>query len=741
MSLSIYFDWINSHPNPQKMTADRNFYDDRFDQTTDQLTYTPAAVNKSNSLTSNECTQSSFDCPTSANTIQPLKLVFKRQPDNKYQIKSHNKPLLDDNNNQLSNDAWSTASDLPVENDLTRDDKRRPMRQSARKVKFIFSDAEEDQEADFLPPTRKKKRSNKDKDNSLTSNNNNNQNFSTEQLLTPQLFSQYQKNLNEKDNSSDDDDENHTENSLKIYQELLLKNIPKAQMFSIQNMVLQNQLQNQSLLNAKMSVEQSLAAEEKRSRKQRRRVVHEIDTEAVKPKAIVRKKPKSKPKTNSRNINQKKPIVTPPPLAPPIKKFRQAPETTFTRDDIYKASFLEKHEIIKLKPYVALYHSQGIPIALVENKTNFIQTKAVLFLHLFVSLSAGCIWCPLCVNHLSITEFSRHVHPEEGDDEEEDLPAMETKAQKTYKVLPYRIDNSQELSSDVLVTWKAFAKRFSEFKQTHVDKLVTSAVVEKKQKEVSERSSQETKEPAKFQAEKVANKKMDSENSPPLSPPLSPQSMRNLEKFNDWDYEDDERFLITSDRIAGDQVYEVQTDRPQEEIHYFMEQQEDLLLSEDESDDKPESTEEGEAGFDHTKSLAQVMTIMNSPKLTTDYNNIEPLLNDMVTHVVDSFSFQKVKQQLRTKRLSYDESTVKMSCAKPPLLERYFNLYDNLTADVLLYICDNEFTVIPESYVLYINSKRAIVANELKLARSDHFQREWLQLSLDLECGSKTRRY
>jgi len=250
------------------------------------------------------------------------------------------------------------------------------------------------------------------------------------------------------------------------------------------------------------------------------------------------------------------------------------------------------------------------------------------------------------------------------------------------------------------------------------------------------RAVKKTKEPAKVQAEKDTNQKLESENSPALSPPPSPQSIRNLEKFNDWDYEDNERFLITSDRLAADQIYEVQTDRLQEEIHYFMEQEEDLLLSEDESDDKSELTEGSEARFNQTKSLSQAVTTINQ---STDYNNIEPLLNDMVNHVVDSLSFQKVKQQLRTKRLSYDESTVEMSCTKPSLLERYFNLYDNLTTDVLLYICDNEFTVIPDSYVLYINNKRAIAANELKLARSDRYQREWLQLSLDLECSSKTR--
>ena len=66
--------------------------------------------------------------------------------------------------------------------------------------------------------------------------------------------------------------------------------------------------------------------------------------------------------------------------------------------------------------------------------------------------------------------------------------------------------------------------------------------------------------------------------------------------------------------------------------------------------------------------------------------------------------------------------------------ERYFNLYDNLSDDVLLYMCDNEFTIMPDSYVLFKHNKREIVYNKMRLARSDHYRREWLQLSLDLEC-------
>ena len=95
-------------------------------------------------------------------------------------------------------------------------------------------------------------------------------------------------------------------------------------------------------------------------------------------------------------INKRRPIVTLPPIqtTAPVKKFRQAPEPTFTREDIYQASFLEKAEILKRKSSVILHHSQGIPIALVENKTNFIQTVKKMLLYITVMRFKLSILCP-----------------------------------------------------------------------------------------------------------------------------------------------------------------------------------------------------------------------------------------------------------------------------------------------------------------------------------------------------------
>lgn len=262
------------------------------------------------------------------------------------------------------------------------------------------------------------------------------------------------------------------------------------------------------------------------------------------------------------------------PAAPEI-------DPTFNSDEIIRASFVEKAAIMQRPLFVVLHHSQGIPIALVENKTNFVQTKAVLFIHLFVSLTAGCIWCPLCALHLSVTEFSKHVHPEEGEDEEDLLDEL-SRTKKTYKVLPYRIDN-EELGPNVLNTWKTFAKRYSEFKQAQ-------------NKKEAERKKVEEKEIEKKEVEKVlVSRDMNTTaGMNNLTKPLAPvekSAQRLSEEFEDWDSKENERFLISNERLESDQVCEVKEARPGgdlnetcEQVHYFMEQKEDLLLSEDESD-------------------------------------------------------------------------------------------------------------------------------------------------------------
>jgi hypothetical protein len=50
----------------------------------------------------------------------------------------------------------------------------------------------------------------------------------------------------------------------------------------------------------------------------------------------------------------------------------------------------------------------------------------------------------------------------------------------------------------------------------------------------------------------------------------------------------------------------------------------------------------------------------------------------------------------------------------PSIQTRYFNLYDNLSFEILLYMCDNQYTIIPNSYIEYINSKREKLFESVK---------------------------
>jgi len=70
---------------------------------------------------------------------------------------------------------------------------------------------------------------------------------------------------------------------------------------------------------------------------------------------------------------------------------------------------------------------------------------------------------------------------------------------------------------------------------------------------------------------------------------------------------------------------------------------------------------------------------------------------------------------------------------KPTFIERFINLYDNLPKDILFYICDNEFTVVPISFLTYFNFKREINMQNIKLARTDYYRKLWFQMALDLD--------
>ena len=155
------------------------------------------SVSKSSSISSNECLHNSFTESllgeeTRSEPKLGLKLVFKRQSHNNYVIKQED----DENNNYLA-----TAAVGMVANCGGQQQRARPKREAARKVKFVFSDNEDTFNMAESPVKRKRQRmcpssklpvftetryANLDDEDDLFSN------YSQQLLKQPQLFTHFQ---------------------------------------------------------------------------------------------------------------------------------------------------------------------------------------------------------------------------------------------------------------------------------------------------------------------------------------------------------------------------------------------------------------------------------------------------------------------------------------------------------------------------------------------------------------------
>lgn len=246
-------------------------------------------------------------------------------------------------------------------------------------------------------------------------------------------------------------------------------------------------------------------------------------------------------------------------------KYRQSKEDiAFQPSEIVRSTLFEKMDIINNQPCVLINHSVPMPVALVEDKTNIVQTKAVLFIHLFQSISSPCIGCPLCKKFLTISEFSKHVHLDE-DEEDDENEVINSK--KSYKILPYRINNESELSETDLSTWKLFGKRYNDFKRA--------------QPNVSENKTEKTD--ALPEKKAVLSEQSPNENAT-IKSVIEKLNLKKIE-FNDWDYKENQNYLLSKERFDSEQVYVVNNNLVENEnTHYFMENKEDLFLSEDETE-------------------------------------------------------------------------------------------------------------------------------------------------------------
>jgi hypothetical protein len=158
----------------------------------------------------------------------------------------------------------------------------------------------------------------------------------------------------------------------------------------------------------------------------------------------------------------------------------QAHLERFSIDDLVHYTYQEKLNILTRQPNVLVNHSKPFPIALVEEGTNIVHTKALLINHLFQSYTSPCILCPLCKKFLNVYEFTRHLHefesaatadPLSDDDEYNDYQAYidSILRRKKFNILPYQTANNPLTAVDMEI-WKSFARHYMLFKQDRLHK-------------------------------------------------------------------------------------------------------------------------------------------------------------------------------------------------------------------------------------------------------------------------------
>ncbi len=373
---------------------------------------------------------------------------------------------------------------------------------------------------------------------------------------------------------------------------------------------------------------------------------------------------------NKESLNFKKKnkkIIEPEPLKETL--------ISFDSKDIVESSFETRAIAYNSKAFVLIEHSKPFPICLVEDKTNIVYTKALLFIHLFQTFSSPCIVCPLCKNHLNVTEFSKHIHKDDEYDEEEesdqeyekkstDSDTQQELEKKSYKILPY-ITKNNELSEADLNTWKLFGKRFSQFKQESQIKL------------------NESKQVITNQSVNVNNKKEEVEKSREMLEP------KEKAQFNDWDYvnTNEKMYMLTDKSIDLDQIIYLNKNGEENVAN----KENNIILNRQDSDDLNLSeSEDTDDQDENLKSKTKQLVVAEKH--------------------VDNVESHELKAQVIKKEL------------KPTVKELYFNLYDNASKDKLFYIVDNQYTIIPDSYIIFINRKREIYFQQLKLANSLYFQ-------------------
>lgn len=174
----------------------------------------------------------------------------------------------------------------------------------------------------------------------------------------------------------------------------------------------------------------------------------------------------------SRNQSISKPhvdkIVPKPKPKPYCDENAQALEPFFEADK-FRASFKDKAQICIKEPFVRVVMNHDVlGLALCEEKTNLVRSKALLHCHLYISNTTPCIYCIECNKYMSVNDFSKHIHVSIDDIDDpfdDDEAKAVNKLLKThrYSILPYPV-NFVELNKNESELWQAFSKKYIDFK-------------------------------------------------------------------------------------------------------------------------------------------------------------------------------------------------------------------------------------------------------------------------------------
>ena len=195
--------------------------------------------------------------------------------------------------------------------------------------------------------------------------------------------------------------------------------------------------------------------------------------------------------------------------------------------------------------------------------------------------------------------------------------------------------------------------------------------------------------------------------------------------FTDWDRIDapSKTFIIASNRIASDAVVYLTCEQAIESA------QEALKVATGESNlDKTQSKATNSSYKDIRRS--------NSDDVFLSDDDEETKSNESRKNSVSSAKLVEIaaSEDLENGFVSAAATTVLKYPRKPSISDCFFNLYENLPKETLVYISKNEFTIVPTSFLAYCDTKRKLKTTKLKLARTDRFKVLWLCLTLDLAC-------